>query len=189
MKSLLKNKTLRISIYLFALGFAAISCQCSSKQSNGDDHQHRPMTEDEQVEVQRDFLRKERESIEAYIKDRNLTVERTGMGMYYTILEDSSATEMVETEDIVEYEYDISMLNGSLLFTSRQLGNGHLKIDKQDAEIGLHESLKKLGLGDKGLFILPSHLAFGVAGDQDRVPPKTALVYELKVVKIQKSKS
>ncbi len=189
MRSLLKNKTLRISIYLFIVGFAAISCQCSSKQSKGEDHEQRPMTEDEQVEVQRDFLRKERESIDAYIKDRNLKVERTGLGMYYTILVDSSAIEMVETEDIVEYEYDISMLNGSLLFTSRQLGNGHIKIDKQDAEIGLHESLKKLGLGDKGLFILPSHLAFGVAGDQDRVPPKTALVYELKVVKIQKSKS
>ncbi|WP_417612997.1 FKBP-type peptidyl-prolyl cis-trans isomerase [Owenweeksia hongkongensis] len=180
---------MRISIYLFIVGFAAISCQCSSKQSKGEDHEQRPMTEDEQVEVQRDFLRKERESIDAYIKDRNLKVERTGLGMYYTILVDSSAIEMVETEDIVEYEYDISMLNGSLLFTSRQLGNGHIKIDKQDAEIGLHESLKKLGLGDKGLFILPSHLAFGVAGDQDRVPPKTALVYELKVVKIQKSKS
>ena len=189
MRTFLKNKTLRISIYLFIVGFAVISCQCSSKQSNGEDHQHSPMTEDEQVEVQRDFLRKERESIEAYIKDRNLTMERTGMGLYYTILEDSSATEHVETEDIVEYEYDIALLNGSLLFTSRQSGNGQLKIDKQDAEIGLHESLKKLGLGDKGLFILPSHLAFGVAGDQNRVPPKTALVYELKVVKIQKSKS
>lgn len=147
------------------------------------------MTEEERMEVQRDFLRKERESIDAYIKDRNLKVERTGLGMYYTLIKDSSAAEMVETEDVVEYEYDISMLNGSVLFTSKQLGNGRIKIDKQDAEIGLHESLKKLGLGDKGLFILPSHLAFGVAGDQDRVPPKTALVYELKVVKIQKSKS
>ncbi len=189
MRSLQKNKTLRISIYLSILAFAAISCQCSSKQSNGEDHEHRPMTEEERMEVQRDFLRKERESIDAYIKDRNLKVERTGLGMYYTLIKDSSAAEMVETEDVVEYEYDISMLNGSVLFTSKQLGNGRIKIDKQDAEIGLHESLKKLGLGDKGLFILPSHLAFGVAGDQDRVPPKTALVYELKVVKIQKSKS
>lgn len=147
------------------------------------------MTEEERMEVQRDFLRKERESIDAYIKDRDLKVERTGSGMYYAITKDSLAPEMVETEDRVEYSYNIYMLNGSLLFSSDESGNGTLTIDKEDAEIGLHESLKKLGLGDEGLFILPSHLAFGVAGDQNRVPPKTALVYELKIVKIQKSKS
>ncbi|MDZ7846012.1 MAG: FKBP-type peptidyl-prolyl cis-trans isomerase [Owenweeksia sp.] len=78
---------------------------------------------------------------------------------------------------------------GAKLYSSRESGNRSLKIDKQDGEIGLHEALKKLGLGDKARFILPSHLAFGVAGDQQEVPPMTPLVYELKVVKIDKSKS
>ena len=169
--------------------FAAVSCECSSKHNAAEQNKQRPMSQEERLEAQRDFLRKERESIEAYIKDRNLKVERTGSGMYYTIIRDSAYAEMAQSEDRVEYEYRISMLNGSLLFSSDELGNGTLTIDKEDAEIGLHESLKKLGLGDEGLFILPSHLAFGVAGDQERVPPKTALVYELKIVKIQKSKS
>lgn len=189
MKNLNPKCILKPFAYFIIILFAGISCECSSKQSRQDHPAQRPMTGEERMEAQRAFLKRERESIEAYIKDRNLDVERAGNGMYYSIIKDSSAAQIVESEDVVEYAYEISMLNGSLLFTSRQLGNGRLKIDKEDAEIGLHESLKKLGLGDEGLFILPSHLAFGVAGDQDRVPPKTALVYELKVLNIQKSKS
>lgn len=189
MQNSAKPSILRISLYIFIMAFAAISCECSSKHSAPEQEVPHPITQEERWDAQRDFLKKERESIEGYINERSLDMERTGMGLYYTIIKDSVAPEMVESEDRVEYQYKISMLNGSLLFSSENSGNGTLTIDKEDAVIGLHESLKKLGLGDEGLFILPSHLAFGVAGDQDRVPPKTALVYELKIVKIQKSKS
>ena len=166
--------------YIRSLGallvlFFLNSCQCSGQEPAKSPRQQRNPSE-EHIQHQRDFLKKERESIKAYLKDRKLEVKRSGTGLYYQILQDSSAQEQVATEDEV-------------LYTSEGNSPRTFVIDREDAEIGLHESLKLLGLGDKGLFILPSHLAFGVAGDQNKVPPKTALVYELKILKITKSKS
>ncbi|HAD97706.1 MAG TPA: hypothetical protein DCG19_09895 [Cryomorphaceae bacterium] len=177
-------RSLGVLLVLFFLN----SCQCSGQEPAKSPRQQRNPSE-EHIQHQRDFLKKERESIKAYLKDRKLEVKRSGTGLYYQILQDSSAQEQVATEDEVVFDYSIYMLNGSLLYTSEGNSPRTLVIDREDAEIGLHESLKLLGLGDKGLFILPSHLAFGVAGDQNKVPPKTALVYELKILKITKSKS
>ncbi len=165
-----------------------VGCQCGSSPTRGDG-QSPPLNREQQIQNQRDFLAKERESIESYIKDRGLDMQRTGTGLYYKITKDSISGGNAETGDIVLLEYTISLLNGTRLYSSAESGKRNLRIDKQDAEIGLHEALKQLGLGDEGLFILPSHLAFGVAGDQKRVPPVTALVYEIKLVQIEKSKS
>lgn len=136
------------------------------------------------IEAHRAVVQKEVESIKAYIEDRDLELQRNGTGIYFKI-DSLGKGDSPETGDEVFYNYQISMLNGSVLYQNE--GNpAQLLIDQEDAEIGLHESLKMLRLGDKGFFILPSHRAFGVAGDQNKVPPFTALVYQLEILEIQK---
>ncbi len=176
-----------LAISLLCL-IALASCECSSSHQVQESPKKATSTHTS-VEAQRDFLEKERESIHAYIKDRDLEMERTGTGLYYEILEDADSETFVEADDLVDFEYDIYLMNGTLIYSWTEDGIKTLKVDKEDGELGMHESLKLLGLGDKGRFILPSHLAFGVGGDQYKVPPKTPLVYELKVIKIIKSKS
>lgn len=136
------------------------------------------------IEAHRAVLQKEIESIEAYIADRDLDVNRNGTGIYYQI-DSLGSGPNPQTGDEVSYTYKISMLNGSVLYES-EANAAKLLIDQEDAEIGLHEALKMMRLGDKGFFILPSHRAFGVAGDQNKVPPFTALVYQLEILEIQK---
>lgn len=183
---LLKNTSL-----ILVLMVAALSCDCSGGQNQTAPPAEKTAEEtyQERIDASRDFLAKERKSIEAYIKDRKLKLKRSGTGLYYQILADSAGGPAVQSEDVVQYDYEVSLMNGNPLYSSATDGRAELKVDKQDAVIGLHESLKLLGLGDKGLFILPSHLAYGVAGDQNKVPPRIPLVYEIKVVNIIKSKS
>lgn len=175
---------------MVAVLVSCLSCQCSGQESQKKTQHQRDFEKirNQRMQAEREFLEKERKSIETYIKDRGLEVERTGTGLYYQILEDSASDVKVESEDEVVFQYDIYLLNGTLIYSSEENSPEALVIDRENAEIGIHEALKKLGLGDKGLFILPSHLAFGVAGDQEKVPPKTALAYEIKVLKINKSK-
>jgi gliding motility-associated peptidyl-prolyl isomerase len=177
-------KFLKYSFILFLPFYLLLSCQCSAQEKPKSEKQIR--SQNQRIEAQREFLRKERESIKAYIKDRGLDMERTGTGMYYTFLEDSASDEMIKTGDEVAFTYDIYLLNGTKIYSSEKKGVRKLVVDKQDAEIGVHESLKLMSVGDKGLFILPSHLAFGVAGDQIKVPPKTSLAYEIRVLEINK---
>ncbi|WP_421754303.1 FKBP-type peptidyl-prolyl cis-trans isomerase [Croceimicrobium sp.] len=137
------------------------------------------------IEAHRAFLQKEIESIKAYIADRDLDLERNGTGIYYSIDSTAAQGPMAKEGDLVYYYYSISMLNGSQLYQSDSSKPASLLIDREDAEIGLHDALKLMRVGDKGFFILPSHRAFGVGGDQNKVPPFTALVYKLEVLEIQ----
>ncbi len=178
---------MKLPFYVMILLVSALSCECSSKSGRAE-YPNETTTETNRIEARRDFLKKERQSIEAYQKDHKLKMTRTGTGLYYKITNDAPDQVEIESNDLVEYAYNIYALDGTLLYSSEASGTATLKIDRQDSEIGLHEALKLLGLGDEGLFILPSHLAFGVAGDQNKVPPMTPLLYELKIINIQKSK-
>ncbi len=42
-----------------------------------------------------------------------------------------------------------------------------------------------LKTGDRVKFILPSHLAFGLAGDGDKIPAKAALVYDIELLELK----
>jgi len=37
-------------------------------------------------------------------------------------------------------------------------------------------------VGDKAKLIIPSHLAFGLAGDMDQIPPLSPIVYDIEVL-------
>jgi len=36
--------------------------------------------------------------------------------------------------------------------------------------------------GDAAIIILPSHLAFGLLGDQDMIPPRSTVIYEIEII-------
>ena len=173
--------------FLLGLGLSLSACHPGTENSQKlelkqERHQN---PRENNIEAHRDFLQKEIESIEAYIEDRDLDLKRNGTGIYYSIDSTEARGPMAKEGDLVYYYFSISMLNGSQLYQSDSSKAASLLIDREDAEIGLHDALKLMRVGDKGFFILPSHRAFGVAGDQNKVPPFTALVYKLEVLEIQ----
>ena len=52
-------------------------------------------------------------------------------------------------------------------------------------ESGLEEGILLLKLGDKARFIIPSYLAHGLSGDQDKIPPKATLIYTIKIIDLE----
>lgn len=140
------------------------------------------------IEAQRDFLERENASIESYIADRGFSMQRSGTGIYYQIEPDSLTGATASEGDRVVYHYEVYLLNGEKIYSSGGRP-AQLRVDREDAIIGLHEALKKLSVGQKGRFIIPSHLAYGVAGDQQKVPPLTALQYNLELLAINPKQS
>ena len=53
-------------------------------------------------------------------------------------------------------------------------------------EPGLEEGILFMCEGDRAKFILPSHRAFGLTDDQDKIPPKATLIYDVKLIKIKR---
>jgi FKBP-type peptidyl-prolyl cis-trans isomerase len=80
-----------------------------------------------------------------------------------------------------EVTYDIYLLDGKLCYTSKDTVKS-VKIGEDYVESGLHEGLQLMRVGDKMRFILPSHLANGLTGDQDKIGPRQSVMYEVKLV-------
>lgn len=173
---------------LVALVWLALACSGQDEQVQKERRPSVQEMREQRIQAQRDFLQKEEASIQQYVADRSLNMERSGSGLYYQIERDSSNLEDLTEGDLITYSYAVFLLNGRALYSSEQDGLGRLVLNKQDAIIGLHQALDRMTLGDTGRFIIPSHLAYGVAGDQKNVPPLTALEYHLKILNVEQIK-
>lgn len=179
---------MKVSLNIVLVILALCSCQCSGQER---EKQQRPTSQREQresrMEARKDFINREQKSIESYIADRGFDMQRSGTGLFYAIERDSlpSDSSLIASGQRVTYAYQVYLLNGTLIYSSEQEGPATLTIDKQDEIIGLHEALKKMRLGEKGRFIIPSHLAYGVSGDQRKIPPLTALQYNIEILKVE----
>lgn len=179
---------MKFNLIMPLLSLIALNLACSGQGEQAQKERQPNMQElrENRIQAQRDFLKKEDASIQQYLDDRQLQMTRSGSGLYYQIERDSSQMEDIVEGDLVTYSYAVFLLNGQAIYSSDQDGPGQLVLKKQDAIIGLHQALDRMTLGDTGRFIIPSHLAYGVAGDQERVPPLSALEYHLKILNVEK---
>lgn len=176
---------LQSRILLLAVCTLCLSC-CKEKRQ----HSTQGMTNDEMKELlmesSRHSAREEDKRIEAFVKKNKLNVETTGTGLRYRV--DSKSDEPCDTvrgKDRVWLEYKVSLLNGEEIYNSEEGGPRSFEVDRDDVESGLHEAVKFMCLGDSGYFILPSHLAHGLTGDQRKIPSNTPIIYEIEVVQVQ----
>ena len=169
-------------VFIILLLQSCSSCQTKEKVQQGPaaGKQH----EAKIIEANKHFLLKERKEIEQYIERQQLNMQKTGTGLYYAIEHHSDMDHKPVTGDRVQIHYRCALLDGTLLYSSEEQGVKVFTVDKDYTERGLHEGIKLLNIGDKAKFILPSHLAFGVHGDQNKVASRTAIVYDVELITI-----
>ncbi len=90
-----------------------------------------------------------------------------------------------EDGKVVVLEYSVQLSNGHLIYSSGESGLKEFMIGKGEVEAGLEEGILLLREGDCAKFIIPSHFAFGLLGDQDKILPKSTLIYDVKLLKIK----
>ena len=76
-------------------------------------------------------------------------------------------------------------MDGTQCYSSKSNGPERFVVEKTDIESGLHEALKFMCTDDKAKFILPSHLAHGLIGDSDQIPPLVPIIYDIHLLKIK----
>ena len=131
-------------------------------------------------DINKEFTEQDIKDIEQYLSVRDWKVQQTGTGLYYYVFESYDSLRP-GTGDKVLVGYQVSLLNGTVVYSSDKDGDAEVVIDRDDVESGLHEALKMLGVGDKGVFIMPYHRAHGLLGDSDEIDPLTVVVYRLEL--------
>ena len=132
-----------------------------------------------------EFSEKEKQALQAYIKDNNITVQPTESGLYF-IEKEAGKGAVIKAGQTASVKYSGKLLNGTVFDASERHGDKAFDIKVGEGQVikGWDEALLKLKKGGKAQIILPSSLAYGVQGGGP-IPPFSPLVFDLEVVDVK----
>lgn len=136
------------------------------------------------IEKNKKWSREDKMAIEDFAKRNQLNFKETGSGLHYQIYEEGSG-EHPRKGQLLTVDYTVKLLDGTLVYSSDSLGEASFVLDKEDLESGLHEGMKLLKKGGKGIFVLPYHQAHGLTGDNNKIKPLTVVVYNIELNEIE----
>ena len=140
---------------------------------------------DQLIKVQMPSQVMEKDNIDFYIKQHHLDMQTTGTGLRYQIIKENKKGKPVVSTNVVKVKYKVMLLDGTLCYSSDKNGPKTFKVDYDNVEDGIHQGVKLMREGEKAIFILPSHLAHGLTGDNDMIPPKASVYYEVEVLSVK----
>ncbi|MFO8000308.1 MAG: FKBP-type peptidyl-prolyl cis-trans isomerase [Marinilabilia sp.] len=157
---------------------------CSGSQNREEsERKSEEISLDTYIEANRTQVTREQERIKEYIEEEGMDMERTGTGMWYNIA-DSGTGEDIRTGKVVTLDYQIHLLDGTLCYDSDETGPKEFKVGQGGVESGLEQAVLMLKKGAKAKFIMPPHLAHGLVGDDDRIPSRAIIIYDVEVLDV-----
>jgi len=169
----------RFFIFIFALLLLGLSgCMNNTGQQNK--KQRKPLTQKELIDLNRRLMRNEKKQINAFIRSHHWKMKETGTGLRYVILQHGKG-EKARTGEWVTIRYSVQLFDGEEVYS----GIKTFKIGFGNVESGLEEGILLLKQGDVARFILPSHLAYGLSGDGNKIPPHVPIIYHVEVLKLK----
>lgn len=173
---------MKYSIFLFALLFMILSCDDDKEKRN------LKVSKDKIVEsiesINKENIEIEDRQIEDYLKRRNWEFESTKTGLRYKIYEQGYGI-APKKGDVVVFDYSLSLIRGEKIYNSNDDGKKVFRIGKGDEISGLHEAALLFKTGAKAKLIVPSYLAYGVTGDDNKIPMNATLIYDLHLTEIR----
>lgn len=168
-----------ISTYLFLCMLLLTACK-EGKAPPSASRQHAP-TQAELIAANKLMIKKEKQDILDYIRRYGYDMQATGSGLYYHVYAEQPSQPALALGDAIQVHYTLSALNGDTIYGAADHKHYSLVLGKSDKESGLLEALSLMHYGEQARLIVPAHLAFGLLGDQEKVPAKTSLVYDIAI--------
>ncbi len=171
-----------ISYIMMILIVVFLACRT---ERNSPDFTEEKLSENNEklVEVNKILVKKDAERIEAFVDRQNWNMLESQTGLWYMIYHKGEGAE-AQPGMIATINYSISLLDGTKCYSSDETGTRRFKIGQGGVESGLEEGILLMHEGDKARFIMPPHLAHGLVGDNNKIPPRAIILYEVELIKL-----
>ncbi len=167
-------------VLIIAIGFVS----CRNKKVDATNILSQDQITEKLLEANKAAVIAENEQIDKYILRNGWQMIATGTGLRYQFIEKGTGVKASAGMQ-VNFEYEVQLLTGETIYSSTQSGPKEFMLGKGGVESGLEEGMLLLHVGDKVIFIIPSYLAHGLSGDQDRIPSKATLIYTIKLIDLK----
>lgn len=171
-----------LTIGALTLLFVVLMASCNTRSRNISQQDNKNFREN-LVKANKGLVEMDQERIDAFVSRNGWKMNVTPTGMWFQIL-DSTQNSKATTGLIAHLRYQVSLLDGTVCYTSDSLGLMHFRIGQGGVESGLEQAILMMRVGEKGRFIMPPHLAHGLLGDDNKIPPRSIIVYNAELLNL-----
>jgi len=172
---------IRVIIFFTLIAFCFYGCK---DQPNKILRKDIPEAKKAFAKINKVLIEQDRTLIEGYIKRHHLEMmKETGTGLYYFVWGESTG-DVIKTGNVVEYTYKVTLLDGTLCYQTDSNSPKTFTVGHGGVESGLEQAVLLMRKGQKGKFILPPHLAFGLQGDWNKIPSRSIIVYDIEMLNV-----
>lgn len=172
--------------YFFLLCLLFFGCQSEEENVVLPDNDTPSITKDESIAMSQQWIKDESFRIDKFVERLQWPVRITETGIRYWVYEDVSGDDALPDQvAVVDFEIRLLDADTTLCYSSKENGSQEFLIEMDRIESGLHEAICYLSEGDKAFVILPHYLAHGLAGDMDKIPPLSPVLYDIHLLEIK----
>lgn len=110
-------------------------------------------------------------------------IVETGSGLRFMLLKKTDGAQAKAGQE-AKVEYTVTLLDGKEVYKTPSDEYDVFNIDNSQIESGIHEGIKLMKVGEKAKLVFPSHLAHGLVGDMDKIPPLSPLVVDIELIEL-----
>jgi FKBP-type peptidyl-prolyl cis-trans isomerase len=179
------NNFMKCSFCLPVLFFLACLLNACGGQEQKPVKEFTPDTYKKPLEkVNKMLVKTEEEEINNFINRYGWKMNETGTGLRYMIYKNGSGVK-AQFGKVAVVNYEVRLITGDVCYTSKDEGPKEILMGKSCEITGIEEGILLMKVGDKAKFIIPSHLAFGLLGDEKKIPKRATLIYDVELFKIK----
>jgi FKBP-type peptidyl-prolyl cis-trans isomerase len=142
-------------------------------------------TKEQSSEMNKELTVEEDIDIRLYVEQHaEYKAQITGSGLRYIPLVTTKGQQAKPGDD-AHVDYNVTLLDGTQCYKTPADEIDIFRVDKSNIETGIQEGIKRMRVGEKSVLIIPSHLAHGLIGDMDKIPPITPIVVEIELLELK----
>ncbi len=165
---------------VFSFGTAFLSCK-SEPEDKPVYKIKKQAIKDQFVKANQQVVQKENDEMDYYAKSHQMNFVNTPSGIRYYVYQPSAKGDSIKDGDQITIRYTVSLLDGTECYSSQNDGPKTFIVGHEDLESGIHKGVQLLKKGDNALLMIPSHLAHGLLGDMNKIPPQRAIIYDIQI--------
>jgi FKBP-type peptidyl-prolyl cis-trans isomerase len=143
-------------------------------------------SDDHSVDFNQEINEREQIQIRLFLEhNKSLRMNLTDSGLRYMIYKNGNGDSLAKSGQTVYASLKIELLNGTVCHKTPKEEIENFVLEHGEKESGIHEALRFMKKGDRAKIILPSHLAHGLLGDRDKIPPQSILYIDLELVELK----
>lgn len=134
-------------------------------------------------DVNKYLSEKEQDILAAYVARQQLDMSQSPSGYYYQVVEQGRGGAVANGSE-VRLHGRIFLIDGTACYSYTEQRPFELVVGAHSDIKVLNTALLGMKEGSKLRFVFPAHMAYGLLGDGNKIPPRSPLVCEFVVAKV-----